>query len=191
WGWASGLSVLRLQGLELAGLELRPEDVAAVAEHLGTLEDLRLDCRYPLPSLPCLAHLRRLQHLLLDVSFWHQHQAQQQLREDSPPPQQQQQPQQQQEDEGRQSGDPTGPTPAASAPVPPAAAAASAVRTPSDALVRLCAAAPGCLRNVYLAPYAASYGSPPVRTCVLQALDAVERALPRVACGELRLWLNG
>ncbi|KAG2488732.1 hypothetical protein HYH03_012731 [Edaphochlamys debaryana] len=69
--WLSGLRALRLQGLELAGLQLEEVDVAVLAEALAaSLEDLRLDCRYPPSALPRLAALRRLRRLLLNAAFW-------------------------------------------------------------------------------------------------------------------------
>ncbi|GLI70683.1 hypothetical protein VaNZ11_015623, partial [Volvox africanus] len=75
WAWASRLMPLPLQGLELAGFELLEGDVAALARQLQTLEDLRLDCRYPLPAVAQLSALRRLRRLLLNASFWCQLQA--------------------------------------------------------------------------------------------------------------------
>ncbi|GLC51837.1 hypothetical protein PLESTB_000554000 [Pleodorina starrii] len=174
WAWASCLVPLALQGLELAGLELREADVEALAGQLWTLEDLRLDCRYPLHAMAHLSALRRLRRLLLNASFW---QSQPQGGDGLPPP-----PLAQQQQQGQGPGEEQGPQPQ---PQHGQGAERSDAHVAAAALTSLCGAAPECLYDVALA----SYGRATSRFCAMQALVRVESELPRVGCGALRVWV--
>ncbi|GIM07909.1 hypothetical protein Vretimale_11949 [Volvox reticuliferus] len=196
WAWASSLVALPLQGLELAGFELLEGDVAALALQLKTLEDLRLDCRYPLPAVAQLSALRRLRRLLLNASFWQQLQApdappalpphvlaveQQQEAAQPPQPQLQQGPQQDVDNVQGQ-----GATESWTGHHESTHRSRSDAEVAAAALIALCSAAPKCLYDITLA----SCGRASARFCAMQSVVCVEAQLAWVGCGSLRLWVS-
>ncbi|KAG2488993.1 hypothetical protein HYH03_012433 [Edaphochlamys debaryana] len=69
--WLSAWGRVGLTRLRLEGFAFVKSDLDAIADHMETLEELRLDdCRLPAAALPSLARLPRLRTLTLDLLPW-------------------------------------------------------------------------------------------------------------------------